>query len=424
VNPLYLAAILVISLLYVWTLYNVPIFVAGVRRLRRTKSRKQELSVCSRAELPSVSVIVPVKDEENVVGRLLNALLKSDYPEEKRDIIVVEDGSVDKTAEICRGFEREYPGQVKVVCRGVSDGKPSALMEALKHVKGEIVGVFDADNVPESDALLRAANHFNDSSVVAVQGRVCAINAEENMLTQLVAQEETVRYEGFMGGKEALGLFVPLNGSCYFVRRDVLEDVGGWDTTVLSEDMELAARLIHNGYKIKYASDVRSWQEYPSSLVGFFKQRARWFRGTMEVGFKYGKLLKNMNMISLDAEVTMAGSFVFISCLVGYFIALLSLVVPLKPDFVSLFVANVTSVFTVVLLGLAGVAMVYTTKPRRLRNLLWVPFIYLYWIVQNFIASYALMQILLRRPKRWLRTEKYGVIANSTFVSETEQVYA
>jgi cellulose synthase/poly-beta-1,6-N-acetylglucosamine synthase-like glycosyltransferase len=423
-NPLYLVAIIVISLLYAWTLYNVPILVIGVSHLRKNKSKKQKFSACSRDELPSISIIVPVKNEENVVGRLLNSLLKTDYPKEKREFIVVEDGSADQTAKICKGFEKRHPDQVKVICRSNSDGKPSALKEALKHVKGEIVGVFDADNVPEEDSLLRVANHFNDFSVVAVQGRVCAINAEENMLTQLVAHEETVRYEGFMGGKEALSLFVPLNGSCYFVRKTVLDDVGGWDTNALSEDMELAARLIHNGHKIKYASDVRSWQEYPSSFFGFFKQRVRWFRGTMEVGFKYGKLLKNLNWLSLDTEITMGGSFVFISCLVGYFIALLSLVIPFKPDFVSLFLANATSLLTVVLLALAGAAMVYTTKPRRIRNILWVPFLYLYWIVQNFIAFYALMLIILRRPKTWLKTEKNGIIANSMFAPEKEQVFA
>jgi cellulose synthase/poly-beta-1,6-N-acetylglucosamine synthase-like glycosyltransferase len=423
-NPLYLAAIIVISLVYAWTLYNVPILVIGVSRLRKNKSKKQKFSACSRDDLPSISIIVPVKNEENVIGRLLNSLLKTDYPKEKREFIVVEDGSTDQTAKICKGFEKRHPDQVKVICQSNSDGKPSALIEALKHVKGEIVGVFDADNVPEADALLRVSNYFCDSSVVAVQGRVCAINAEENMLTQLVAHEETIRYEGFMGGKEALSLFVPLNGSCYFVRKTVLEDVGGWDATALSEDTELAARLIHNGHKIKYASDVRSWQEYPSSFFGFLKQRARWFRGTMEVGFKYGKLLKNLNRISFDAEITMGGSFIFISCLVGYFIALLSFVIPFKPDFVSLFLANATSLLTVVLLALAGVAMVYTTKPRRIRNVLWVPFLYLYWIVQNFIAFYALMQIILRRPKTWLKTEKNGVIANSTFVPEKEQIFA
>ena len=165
-NPLYFVAILVISLLYVWTAYNVPILIAGVRHLRRSKNKKRKLSYCSKGDLPSISVIVPVKDEERVVGRLLNALLKADYPKEKMEIVVVEDGSVDRTTEICRNFVKQYPSQVRVICRNVSDGKPSALIEALKHVKNDIIGVFDADNVPEQDVLLRAVKHFEDSSVL------------------------------------------------------------------------------------------------------------------------------------------------------------------------------------------------------------------------------------------------------------------
>ena len=411
-NPLYFAAILIISLLYAWTLYNVPIVVAGVRHLRRTKNKKRKLVIPSKDDLPLISIIVPVKNEEKVIGRFLSSFLKVDYPKDKLEILVVEDGSVDKTEEICRGFAKEHPELVKVVSRKVSDGKPSALMEALKHVKGEIVGIFDADNVPEPDVLLRAGNYFRDPSVVALQGRACAINAEENMLTRFVAQEEALRYEGFMGGKEILGLFVPLNGSCYFVRKAVIEDVGGWDTTALSEDMELAARLVDKGYKIKYASDLRSWQEYPASITEFFKQRVRWFRGTMEVGFKYGKLLTHLNKISFDTEVTLVGPFVFISCLIGYLIPLLSFIFPLKPDFLSLFLANVTSFLTLGLLAVAGVAMIYATKPRKIQNLLWVPFIYVYWLVQNFIASYALLLILLRRPRKWEKTTKTGNTTN------------
>jgi cellulose synthase/poly-beta-1,6-N-acetylglucosamine synthase-like glycosyltransferase len=421
-NPLYLVAVIVISLVYIWTLYNIPIVVAGVRNLHSSK-RKKKLLFSDKKKLPTISVIVPVKNEENVVGRIINALMKADYPQDKKEIVIVEDGSVDRTAEICRKFAEENPSQVKLVRRSVSDGKPSALMAALKHATGEIVGVLDADNVPEPDILLRVAYYFNDSSVVALQGRVLAINAEENMLTKFVAQEETVRYEGFIGGKEALGLFVPLNGSCYFVRKTVIEDIGGWDTTVLSEDMELAARLIHKGHKIKYASDVRSWQEYPASLTGFFKQRVRWFRGTMEVGVKYGKLLGNLNRMSLDTEITLVGPFVFISFILGYLISMLSLIVPVELDFLSLSLANVTSVLTVILLAAGGVAMVYGKKPRKIKNILWVPFIFLYWIIQNFIASYALLQIIMRRPQHWLRTEKKGIIANSTFALENNQPY-
>lgn len=411
-----LAIVLIISFIYIWTLYSVPILGKGIRNL--TKHKKKKKISYSRSELPRISVLVPVKNEQNVVGRLLSSLLNTDYPKNKREIVVVEDGSVDDTLGICENLARQYPSQLKIICRNVSDGKPSALVEGLKHVSGEIIGVFDADNVVEKDVLLRVAQHFKDSTVVAVQGRVSAINAEENMLTQLIAHEETLRYDGFCRGKDAFGLFVPFMGSNYFVRRQVLEEIGGWDSSVLSEDMELSVKLIHNGKKVKYVPDVCSWQEYPGSVISFFKQRIRWWRGAMEVGFKYGKLMTKINRLSLDTELTLVGSFVFISYLMGYFIAVLSLVIPLQLDFVTLFLANFASVFTVVLLSLAGAVMVYTSKPRRFRNVLYVPLMYVYWVVLNFVASWALLQIVFRRPKIWNKTDKHGVIANSSFAKK------
>jgi cellulose synthase/poly-beta-1,6-N-acetylglucosamine synthase-like glycosyltransferase len=406
-NLLYLAAVLVVLLVYVWSFYNLPILLVGVYNLRKFGKKRFKVSL-KKSELPFFSVIVPVKDEERVVGRLLDALLKSNYAKDRREIVVVEDGSVDQTGSIVKGFERDFPGEVKVIRRGSSDGKPSALIEGLKHVRGEIVGVFDADSVPDRDCLLRAAAHFRDLKVDAVQGRILAINSDQNMLTRFVANEESVRYEGFMRGKEVLGLFVPLNGSCYFVRRSVLEEVGGWNVDALSEDMELAARLVQDDHRIRYASDVVSWQEYPASLVGFFRQRVRWFRGTMEAGIRYGRLLKDPSLMSVDAEVTMAGPFVFLSFLMGYLIPLVALVFPFNVDFVSVFFANFTSVLTLVLLGLVGAAMIYASRPFRWRNVLWVPFVYMYWLVQNFIAAYALLKIVLHRQRVWSRTKKTG----------------
>jgi cellulose synthase/poly-beta-1,6-N-acetylglucosamine synthase-like glycosyltransferase len=403
---------MVISLLYIWTLYNIPIVVAGVRNLRSSK-RKKSLSV-GRKGLPSMSIIVPVKDEEKVVGRLLKALIKADYPQDKKEIVIVEDGSVDRTGEICGEFAERYPGVVKLVRRSVSDGKPSALKEALKHVSGDVVAVFDADNIPEPDFLLRAANYFEDSSVAAVQGRLIAVNEDENILTKFVSQEEALRCEAYMRGKDVLGLFVPLTGSCYFVRKSVLDGVGGWNDKVLSEDMELAARLTENGHKIRYASDVKSWQEYPATVSGFFKQRTRWFRGTMEVSLKFGSLLKRPCKESVDAEVTLAGPFILISCLLGYLATFFSFFIPLNPDVAFSLLCNVTTLFTFVLLALAGAAMIFAEKPRKISNVVWLPFIYCYWFIQNFVASYALLQILLRRPRRWEKTEKTGKTTNGT----------
>jgi cellulose synthase/poly-beta-1,6-N-acetylglucosamine synthase-like glycosyltransferase len=418
-NPLYFAAVLVIALIYVWTLYNIPIVVAGVRNLRSGK-QKRKFSGGSQKSLPAMSIIVPVKDEEKVVGRLLKALAKADYPQDKKEIVIVEDGSIDRTVEICRRFAEKHPGQVKLVRRSISDGKPSALKEALKHVSGEIVAVLDADNIPEPDFLLRAASYFEDSSVAAVQGRLIAVNEDENILTKFVSQEEALRCEAYMRGKDALGLFVPLTGSCYFVKKSVLDDVGGWNCKVLSEDMELAARLTKNGHKIRYASDVKSWQEYPATVSGFFKQRTRWFRGTMEVSLRYGSLLESPTKKSLDAEVTLAGPFVLICCLIGYFATFSSLFIPMKPDLAFVLLANITTLFTFLLLALAGIAMIFAERPRKMSNIVWLPFIYCYWCIQNFVASYALLQILLRRPRKWEKTAKTGKTTNCELVVFSE----
>jgi len=414
-NPIYLIFIVVLSVLYVWALYNIPILAVGVRCLRRSVRKGKKTSPLSTEELPMVSVIVPVKDEERVVGRLLEALLRLDYPPEKREIVIVEDGSVDNTVEICREYVRRYPDQIKLVHQPTSSGKPSALNCGLKHAKGEIVAVFDADSVPESDTLLKAVEHFEDPSVAAVQGRACSINADVNMLTKFISYEEAVRYETYIRGKDVLNLFVPLTGSCYFVRRSVLLDVNGWDDASLSEDMDVALKLTKEGFCIRYAPEIRYWQENPVNLAQLIKQRIRWFRGEMEIAIKYGKLVTKPNRRNVDAEMTLIGPYLFILCLLSYFMLLQAFLVPVPQDFVFITVNQITFLITMVPLSLIGVALIYVTKPRSAGNLLWLPFIYAYWILQNFLAFYAFLQIVFRRPKKWTKTVKNGVTCSRDF---------
>lgn len=399
-------AICILSVLYAWTLYNIPILAVGVRQLRRSNQKRSKAPALRVEKLPTVSIIVPVKDEEKVVGKLLETFLNVDYPPEKREIIIVEDGSTDKTAEICEKYVRRYPSQIRLIRRSTSNGKPSALNYALKQVRGEIVAVFDADSIPESNVLLKAAKYFEDPPTAAVQGRPYFINADENMLSKFISYEEAVRYETYLRGKDVLNLFVPLTGSCYFVRRNVLNKVGGWDGKSLSEDLELSTRLAEAGYTIRYASDVRSWQENPVNLSQLFRQRTRWFRGSMEVAIKYGRLARKLNKRCIDAEITLMGPYTFIPCLIGYLVTVYSLLSQVQPNALSTIMAQFTSVFTAFLLLIAGIALIYVTKPRKMSNVLWLPFIYTYWSIQNFVALYALIQIVLRRPKRWVKTKK------------------
>lgn len=410
-NPVYIMFICLLFFLYVWVLYNVPVLAVGVRHLKRRSLRKKKTE-SNPEKLPTFSIVVPVRDEERVVNRLLKALFKLDYPPEKKEIIIVEDGSLDKTPEICRKHAKRHPNCIKFIRQSTSNGKPSALNCALKYARGEIVAVFDADNVPEPDVLLRAAEHFEDSSIAAVQGTPCAINANENMLTKFISYEEAVRFQAYFQGKDALGLFVPLTGSCQFIRRNVLEEVGGWDEESLSEDMEMSAKLTQGGHTVKYAADIRSWQENPADLTQFVKQRARWFRGCMEVALMYGRLLRSFSRKSVDAEITLVGPYMLAPSLIGYLIALYTFLVPVEYDPVFAVMTQVTTVFTTATLVLVGIGLIYVTTPRKITNLLWLPFLYAYWSLQTFIAVYALIQIVLRKPRRWAKTKKTGAIAN------------
>ena len=114
--------------------------------------------------------------------------------------------------------------------------------------------------------------------------------------------EEKAWFQALLTGREHLQLFVPLTGSCQFVRRNVVEELGGWDENSLTEDVEFALRMVEKKHLIKYAPDVCSGQETPSTMRPLFKQRVRWYRGYMETAIKYGRLLDNLNKRTIDAE--------------------------------------------------------------------------------------------------------------------------
>jgi cellulose synthase/poly-beta-1,6-N-acetylglucosamine synthase-like glycosyltransferase len=412
-TPVSIVIVCLFFFMSAWSLYNLPILAAGVRAARRTKKTRKRFS--ESRSLPTFSIVVPVKNEEKVVGRLLDALSRMDYPADKREIIIVEDGSTDGTLEACRRCAEELGLNVMVLHKPSSDGKSSALNYGVAHARGEIVGIFDADNVPARDALLNVCGFFEDPAVAAVQGRTLSINAEENMLTKFNSHEETVWCEVYLQGKDVLGLFVHLNGSCQFIRRDVLEKLKGFDEKALSEDMEISARLAKNGYKIRYASNVRSWQESPGGVKSLFRQRTRWFRGTMEVAFKYGRLMSKPSMRNLDAEVTLLGPFILVAALATYLATFYTLFEPLPFSSLLQFIMNASALAATLTLLLGGLALIYSSKPRKVKSVLWLPFIYFYWSFQAFISFYAMLLILLRRPRKWLKTEKNGVVTESNF---------
>lgn len=408
-----LITLIFFSFMFSWAACNLPAFLVGVKQIRRKNTAdEQNEEYANWNDLPFFSLIVPMKEEAKVARRILDALIKINYPPDKYEIIVVDDASVDETSEICKEFKSLYLGRMRYFRRSFSPGKPSALNYGLKFAKGEIIGVFDADNLPEPDVLLKTAKYFENRDVAAVQGLLSSINAEENILTKILHYEGILHRHVLLLGKDKLGLFVPLTGTCQFVRREVLEEVGGWLDEALSEDMELSARLAEKEYCIKFAPNVQSWQENPSKFSQLVRQRVRWFRGCTEVAFKYGRLLKRLDRRSLDAEVFFAGPFMMVLVLITYVLGFYTVFVPVNFGTYTNILTQFMSLLTLFTLFILGMGLTYASKPRKISNIKWLPFIYLYWTTQVFVASYAFLQIVFRRPKKWTKTPRTGAVTN------------
>jgi len=327
------------------------------------------------------------------------------------EIIVVDDNSTDKTFQICKEISNNTPDQIKVIKRSKSSTKAAALNYGLKFAKGEIIANFDADSLPESDALINAVKYFNDPKVAGVQGTIFSSNSEENMLTKFLSLERSLQSQVYQNGKDTLGLFVSLNGTCQFIRKSVIDDIGGWNEKNLAEDMEISLRLAEKNFKIRYASDVKTHEESPNNISGMVKQRTRWYRGNIENMIKFGRLLKNpANKVRLDAELQLFGNLIAILCVLNYIMAFWTFTLSYNQFLVI--IMYITSFLTLLVLALAGLSMVIASKPFKPSNILYFPFIYGYWALQSFLALNALFLIVIRRPIRWSKTQRSGVITS------------
>lgn len=238
---------------------------------------------------PSVSVLIPARDEENVLERLLRRMTELTYPKDKLEVIVVNDASMDATGEIAEKFAKSH-SYIKVVHRSPVEGgkgKADALNEGLRHAEGEIVYCFDADYYPQRDILEKLTVHFVDAGVGAVQGRITVLNEPETVVTRLVTLERIGGYRVDQTARDSLRLVTQFGGTVGGVRRSLLEFLGGWTLGMLAEDTDLTFRVYLAGYKIRYINDAECYEEAVDNWRAYWSQRYRWARGHMQCAFKH-----------------------------------------------------------------------------------------------------------------------------------------
>lgn len=239
------------------------------------------------SEMQSVTVLIPMHNEEKVASQVLDLMISADYPHDLLQIIPINDFSEDATREILDTYAARYPFINPLHRYEGERGKPVALNEALKLATGEIIMVFDADYLPPKGIIKDIASSFNDPEVGAVMGRVVPVNTRANVLTRLLDLERTGGYQVDQQARYNLKFVPQYGGTVGGFRRDVVISLGSFDTNILAEDTELTYRLLTNGWKVIYANRAECYEEAPETWTVRARQIRRWSRGHNQVMMRY-----------------------------------------------------------------------------------------------------------------------------------------
>ena len=255
---------------------------------KRTQKTRSTIAADAKYE-PAVSILIPARDEEKVIGRLLQRMTTLTYPHNKLQVIAIDDASSDRTRQIAEEFSKLH-SFMEVLHRDKKTGgkgKASAMNAGLKHTTGEIVLCFDADYYPQRDIVEKLVKEFVDPAVGAVQGRPVVLNEAQNVVTRLVTLERIGGYRVDQEARDNLGLIPQFGGTVGGFRRNILEKLGGFDESMLTEDTDLTFQVYLAGFKVRYVGDAECYEEAVDNWRAYWRQRHRWARGHMQVCFKH-----------------------------------------------------------------------------------------------------------------------------------------
>ena len=241
-------------------------------------------------EYPAVTIQLPVYNEIYVVERLIDAVCRFDYPEDKFEIQVLDDSTDETTEVIARSVAAHRAAGLDIVHirRGNREGyKAGALKEGLKVAKGEFVGVFDADFMPRKDFLKKTLPYFlADEKIGMVQTRWEHANSDYSLLTRAQAMALDGHFVIEQNVRNKAGFFINFNGTGGIWRKSCIEDAGNWQADTLTEDLDLSYRAQLKGWKFKFLINVTSPAELPSEINALKSQQFRWTKGAIETGRK------------------------------------------------------------------------------------------------------------------------------------------
>ncbi|MGI8431154.1 MAG: cellulose synthase family protein [Chthoniobacterales bacterium] len=368
------------------------------------------------AELPTVTVQLPLFNEIYVVERLLKSVSELDYPRDRLQIQVLDD-STDETCDLTRscvaklvkrGFDAE------LIQRGDRVGfKAGALEAGLETAKGDYVCILDADFVPQPELLQKTVHFFTDPKVGMIQTRWGHINRGYSLLTRVQAMFLDGHLLLEQVARSRSGRFFNFNGTAGLWRKSCIVDAGGWQHDTLTEDLDLSYRAQLEGWKFVFLTDVVTPAELPVDMNGFKSQQHRWTKGSIQTCKKLLPRIWRSNLpltIKIEASAHLTSNFAYL--------LLACLCVLLHPSFggpqsgwLRTFLLDVPIFLT----ASVSVAVFYICAQRELhphtwmKEILLLPALLALGVGLSINNARAVLEAVFNHESEFKRTPKYGI---------------
>jgi biofilm PGA synthesis N-glycosyltransferase PgaC len=277
------------------------------------KNSKQLTFIPQITKSYSLAILIPAYNEESTIADTISSIYATNY-KNLIQVIVINDGSRDNTLKIAQNLKKKY--KTLLVLDKPNSGKANSINYALDFVKSELVGIIDADSFPHKDAFSRLVGYF-DNPKVGVVTATCVPRNQNTFLEKLQA----IEYKVIAFSRKLLEFIDSIYvapGSLSIYRTKALEDIGGFDSSNITEDIEATWHILKNDWKVKMCFNAYVTTKVPNKIKPWFKQRRRWALGGLQCINKYKSYFMRKNMF---------GYFVVPFFTIGIFLGLVGILV-------------------------------------------------------------------------------------------------
>ncbi|MDZ7963297.1 MAG: glycosyltransferase [Aulosira sp. DedQUE10] len=372
--------------------------ILTVQTLRMLIVKPVTLVIESHTYLPQVSILVPAKNESTVLADLVYSLYQLNYPSDRLDIWVIDDGSTDETPQILRKLQTQFP-TLQVHRRESKGGKSGALNAVFPFTQGEIILVCDADALLPINFLMETVSLFQKKGIGAVQVRKVIINADTNFLTR--CQQMELNCDSFLQTHRiAIGGMSELRGNGMFVRRELLEKCQGWSEDTVTDDLDLCFKLYLAGTEIEFVTVPTIHEQAVTTWRNLWPQHCRWAEGGYQ---RYLDYFPQILTLGWPKEID----------LLLFFLLQFLLPIGLIPDLLwTIFNSDRPILLPLqtllsIILTVAFIAGIYRYQNLRGWSLLWATIqgsVYMvHWIPVMIVTTF---RICVQKPRSlWIKTE-------------------